>query len=151
ATNAAAKGDYAEALLAKRKQALNAALFREARRAQENFDKTVRYLRKLEGRRAKIGKAGHDYLEQIDALLEGLEIREVSGAAVGRRQRLADWVAKQEAAGKPINVPQKLLDESGLTNIRDMPLADLRDVVDTIKQIEHLAKTKNDLQLAGEK
>ena len=150
ATAAAARGDYAAALQAKRQQAYNAALYREARRATDEFDKHLRYLRRVEGRRGAIGKAGHDYLEQVDGLLEGLELRPASGRAVQRRQRLAEWVARQEAEGRPVNVPQNLLDETGLVNIRDMPLGDLRGVVETIKQIEHLAKTKNNLFLAGE-
>lgn len=150
ATAAAARGDYAAALLAKRQQAFNAALYREARKATDEFDRHLRYLRRVEGRRGAIGKAGHDYLEQVDALLEGLELRPASGRAVERRQRLAEWVARQEADGRPVNVPQNLLDETGLVNIRDMPLGDLRGVVETIKQIEHLAKTKNALFLAGQ-
>src|SRR3546814_1261571 len=47
ATQAAARGDYAEALLAKRQQVFNAAMYREARAAQVEFEKHQRYLRRF--------------------------------------------------------------------------------------------------------
>lgn len=152
AAQAAARGDFAAALLAKRQQAFNAAMYRAARDAQDRFEKHARYLRRFThgNARAAVGKAGHDYLEQVDALLEGLEVKPVSGRQVERRQRLADWVARQEAEGNPINVPAALLADTGLVNIRDMTVADLQGVVDTIRQIEHLARTKNKLRLAGQ-
>src|SRR3546814_4431793 len=63
---------------------------------------------------------------------------------------MAAWVAEQAADGHAIDVPQALLDETGLTNIRDLSLDGLRGVVDTIKQIQHLASLKGKLLLAGE-
>jgi diguanylate cyclase (GGDEF)-like protein len=151
AATAAAGKNYAAALLAKRRQAFNAAMYRAARDAQDRFEKHARYLRRFThgNARAALGKAGQGYLDQVDTLLEGLEIKPVSGRQVDRRQRLAEWVAKQEADGNPIDVPQALLDETALVNIRDMTVADLQGVVDTIRQIEHLARLKNKLRLAG--
>ncbi len=152
AAQAATKGRYGEALQAKRQQALNAVLFAEARNAQEEFGKIERYLKQMTGdkARSKLGKAGADYLEQVDALLEGLEVKPVSGAQVRRRQSLAEWVDAQHAARKAINVPQRLLQEMRLTNISDMTIADLREIVGTVKQIAHLANTKNTLRLGKE-
>ena len=152
AAKAAAAGKYADALQAKRRQALNAVLFAEARNAQEEFGRIERYLKQMTGdkARSKLGKAGADYLEQVDALLEGLEVKPVSGAQVRRRQSLAEWVDAQHAARKAINVPQRLLEEMRLTNISDMSIADLRDIVATVKQIAHLANTKNTLRLGKE-
>jgi len=152
AAKAAAAGKYADALQAKRQQALNAVLFAEARNAQEEFGRIERYLKQMTGdkARSKLGKAGADYLEQVDALLEGLEVKPISGAQVRRRQSLAEWVDAQHAARKAINVPQRLLEEMRLTNISDMSIADLRDIVDTVKQIAHLANTKNTLRLGKE-
>lgn len=152
ATKAAAKGDYAAALQAKRQQAFNVAMYAEARAAQTEFEKHGRYLRRFTAgdARAKLGKAGASYLDQVDNLLEGLEMKQVSGTQVERRARLAEWVRQQEADGNTVNIPQKVLDESGLTNVRDMVLGDLRDVVDTIKQIDHLATLKTKLMLGAE-
>lgn len=152
ATRAAAKGDYAAALLAKRQQAFNVALYAAARDAQKEFGVISRYLKQMMGdrARARLGKAGRDYQEQVDAILELLEVKPISGTAVERRVRLAEWVAKQRESGNPINIPQKLLAGMGLTNISDIPLDDLRDIRDAIKQIDRLADLKNKLLLAGE-
>lgn len=147
AANAAARGDYAEALAAKRRQAVNVAMYSAARDATARFERQVRYLQRMEtsGRRARLGKAGGEYLEQVDALLEAVELRPASGPQLERRRRLAEWVARMEKEGRPINVPPRLLYETGLTNLRDMPLQEVAGLVDTIKQIEHLAKTKTRL------
>ncbi len=152
ALQAAAKRDFGAALKAKRQQALNVSLYSVAREAQDQFERDLNYLRRVSSndRRARLGKAGHDYLEQVDALLEAVELKQVSGPDVQRRQRLAEWVKRQEDAGNPVDIPAKLLADSGLTNIRDMTHTDIRGVVDTIKQIEHLAKTKTLLWLAGQ-
>lgn len=146
---AASNRDFAAALIAKRRQALNVALYAEARAAVEEFEGFTRYLRRFTvgSTRSTLGKAGQEYLEQVDAILEGMEIKEVTGGEVKRRQRLAEWVEKQLKDGNPIDVPKRLLDDAMLVNIRDMPLEDLRQVVDTIKQIEHLAKLKAKLML----
>lgn len=151
AVKTAARGDYAAALVAKRQQAVNVALYSAARAAQDQFDTNLRYLQRMvtSDRRARLGKAGHDYLEQVDGLLEALELKPVSAVEVGRRQRLVEWVHRQEQAGNPISVPLKLLADAGLTNVRDMTHEDIQGVVDTIKQVEHLAKTKTKLLLAG--
>lgn len=152
ALQAAAKRDFGAALKAKRQQALNVSLYSVAREAQDQFERDLNYLRRVSSndRRARLGKAGHDYLEQVDALLEAVELKQVSGPDVQRRQRLAEWVKRQEDAGNPVDIPAKLLVDAGLTNIRDMTHTDIRGVVDTIKQIEHLAKTKTRLWLAGQ-
>src|SRR3546814_162749 len=108
ATQAAARGDYAEALLAKRQQVFNAAMYREARAAQVEFEKHQRYLRRFThgDARATLGKAGADYLEQVVAPLEGLEVKAAYGQAVERRKRLAAWVAQPAADGHPNSVPE---------------------------------------------
>src|SRR3546814_19913017 len=85
-----------------------------------------------------------------DLLLEGLEVKAASGKAVERRKRLAAWVAQQAADGHAIDVPQALLDETGLTNIRDLSLDGLRGVVATLKQIQPLASLKGKLLRVGE-
>src|SRR3546814_14235175 len=85
-------------------------MYREARAAQVEFEKHQRYLRRFThgDARAKLGKAGADYLEQVDALLEGLEVKAASGKAVERRKRLAAWVAQQAADGHAIDGPQEI-------------------------------------------
>src|SRR3546814_19539750 len=111
-------------------------MYREARAAQVEFEKHQRYLRRFThgDARAKLGKAGADYLEQVDALLEGLEVKAASGKAVERRQRLAAWVAQQEADGHAIDAPQAPRDETGVTNHHDLAHDRRRGVVATTTQ-----------------
>jgi hypothetical protein len=153
ATKAAAAGNYAEALRRKREQALSAHLYRAAQDATAEFDTARDYLRKFTrtDARARLGKAGGSYLEQIDALLELVEVRAVSGRDVDRRQALAEWVAARAAAGESIDVPDAVLALTRVTNLRDMPMEQIRGLVDTIKQIDHLARLKTELMLGKER
>lgn len=153
ATRAAAAGNYAEALRRKREQALSAHLYRAALDATAEFDVARDYLRKFTrtDTRARLGKAGGSYLEQIDGLLELVEVRQVSLRAVERRQTLADWVERRAAEGESIDVPDSVLALTRLTNLRDMPIEQLRGLVDTVKQIDHLARLKTELLLGKER
>lgn len=152
ATQQAAAGRYAEALQAKRQQALNAHLYRAAMDATADFDKARDYLRRLtrKDKRAELGKAGGQYLEQVDGLLELVELRNVSAAEVSRRAALADWVERRAAEGESIDVPDSVLAMTQVTNLRDMSMEHIRGLVDTVRQIEHLAKLKTKLMLGRE-
>lgn len=152
-TEAAAKGKFAEALRHKRQQTISAHLYRAALDATAEFDKARDYLRRFTrtDTRARLGKAGGSYLEQIDGLLELVEVRQVSGRAVERRQTLADWVERRAAEGESIDVPDAVLALTRLTNLRDMPMEQLRGLVDTVKQIDHLARLKTELLLGKER
>src|SRR5690606_6123331 len=72
---AMAKGDYLEAATQKQRELLNHYLYREATDALETADEIYTYARKFTKprTRAKFGKAGGPYLEQIDDLLEQYE------------------------------------------------------------------------------
>lgn len=152
ATQEAAKGNYAKALMHKRQQAVSAHLYRAARDALEDFDKAKRYLDRFtrKDKRAKLGKAGGQYLDQIDGLLSAIELRYASGPEVERRQSFLDWVAGRAADGESIDVPDSILDTAKLTNIADMPMEQVRGLVDTVKQIDHLAMLKTKLMLGKE-
>lgn len=151
ATKAAAAGDYATALRHKRAQVVSAHLYRAARQATAEFDTARDYLVRFTrtDKRAALGKAGGSYLEQIDGLLELVELRQVSGREVERRAALADWVAARAAAGEQIEVPDAVLALTRVTNLRDMPMEQVRGLVDTIKQIDHLARLKTKLMLGA--
>lgn len=151
ATKAAAAGDYATALRHKRAQTVSAHLYRAAREATAEFDKARDFLQRFTrtDTRARLGKAGGSYLEQIDGLLELVEMRQVSGREVERRAALADWVAARAAAGEQIEVPDAVLALTRVTNLRDMPMEQVRGLVDTIKQIDHLARLKTKLMLGA--
>lgn len=151
AFEAMAKGDYMLAADAKQKELLNHYLYLEASQAKEDADATLKYMRRFESgtTREQMGKAGGDYLDQIDALLDRYEFRRVPLRALDRRKSLALWAAEQEALGNEVAVDPVLLDEARRVNYREVPVDELRAVRDAVKNIEHLARLKNKLVTKG--
>ncbi len=154
ALQAAVKGDYAGALQAKRQQAFNAALFRASRDAQERAESTARYLRKAasEKTRERVGKqAGKSYVEALDAIFAGHEVGEVSGRQVARRAALRDWVRRVQDEGSSTAVSEALLarvEAENVTNIADLPMAELEAMREAVENLLHLARLKNKLLTA---
>lgn len=147
AFKAMAKGDHREAQEQKRKELLNHHIYREAIAAKQELEKIVSYLRGMlsDKRRAMIGKAGANYLAQIDALLERYEFKTVSQIALQRRESLEAWVNQQEQAGEAISIPDEILDESRRINWKQASVDELRALTDSVRNIEHLASLKNKL------
>lgn len=154
ATKAAAKGDYAMALQAKRQQAFSAAMYRAARDAQKRAESTTAYLRKAasDKTRERIGKqAGKFYVDALDVIFAGIEVRGVSGREVGRRAALRDWVRRMQEDGNNTAVPESLLDRvesERVTNIADMTVADVEGLREAVENLLHLARVKNRLLTA---
>ena len=94
ATQAVAAKDFNEAGQAKQRQMLNHYLYREAVRVRKQGTSMRNYLNKfgLKKKRAAMGKAGEDYLEAIDILIDGIDLRNVSLKALEARQSLADFI-----------------------------------------------------------
>ncbi len=88
------------------------------------------------------------YLEQIDGLLERYSFRRESARATARMQSLREWVALQQAAGAPVNIPESVLNNAARRNWREVPLDELRGLGDALANIAHLAKKKNELSKA---
>ncbi|HIE1458470.1 TPA: hypothetical protein ACXJST_000379 [Stenotrophomonas maltophilia] len=150
AAQAAAKGKYADALQAKRQQALNAVLFAEARAVQQEVESKVGYIRRqmTPQARERLGKAGVDYLEAMDTIADTYEFRDVSGRAVARRQSLRQWVEARQADDDLTAVSDALLarvEAESVTNYADLPITEFRELHDAVTNIARLAKLKNKL------
>jgi hypothetical protein len=143
----AGKGDFEKAYIEKRRQILNHELYRAAVKAREEVDSIVEHMRRFDKKatREKIAKAKGQYLEQIDALRERFDFSNVSNVADLKRTALIQWVAEQEAAGREVNVPEYLLNEARRTPYKELLLAELQGLHDAVRNIEHLAKTKDRL------
>lgn len=152
AFEAAAKQDWGTALAARRRQLLNFELFREAVRARDEAARTAKYLAKFgeTKTRARLGKAGGDYLDQVDGLLDRFDFRKISDKAADRRASLATWIEVQAQKGIDVNLPPKIMDEAFTIPYREMTVADLAALRDAIRAIDHLARLKGKLLLAGE-
>jgi len=155
AVEAAAKDDYEVAAAEKQRELLNLELYRAALAAREETDGIAEYMGRFAKTktRERIGKAGADYLEQIDGLLERFEFKRVSLRAVDRRQTLIAWIedkqAKGETLGEELAIPERLLSEAYRTNYRNLTVEELRGLRDSVKQIEHFARLKNKLLTAA--
>jgi hypothetical protein len=147
AFEAAAKGDLAAAYTAKQQQLLNFHLWREATKAREEIDTIVTRMAKFNkaSRREKLGKAGHDYLDQIDAIMEQYEFRAVSLRDLDKRVSFAKWYADQLAAGNEPDVPEFVLNNAQKVNYKDLSLAQLSELDDFAQNVSHLAGLKNKL------
>lgn len=146
------KGDFAGAVEAKTRQRYNHALYRAAVEAKENAEKAAEYMRKFDKAsvRERMGKAGSDYLEQIEAILERFGFNTVSGKAIDRKNDLRAWVEAQREEGIAVDLPEKLLSEAFRKNYKELTNAELAEVRETVENIEHLARLKNKL-LTNEK
>lgn len=150
AAQAAAAGRYADALQAKRQQALNAVLFAEARAVQQEVESKVGYIRRqmTPQARERLGKAGADYLEAMDTIADTYEFRDVSGRAVARRRSLRQWVEARQAEDDLTAVSDALLarvEAESVTNYADLPITEFRELHDAVTNIARLAKLKNKL------
>lgn len=151
AVEAAAKDDFNVAAMAKQRELLNIELYRESLRAREEADKIADKMRRFEKTsvRARLGKAGADYLQQVDELVNRFEFRRVPLRRLDRRDSLADWIKQKEESGETmgeeVSIPEKIRNESVRTNYKNLTFDELQGLNDAIKQIEHFASFKNRL------
>lgn len=152
AVDALLRGDVELAFDEKQRELLNHELYRSATTAREDVERVATDLARFSTARVRenLGKAGGDYLAQIDALLARFDFRKsVSMAALDRRRSLREWYEEQAAAGLAPLIPEKLLDEAYRTHYKDLTLSDLKDVHEAVQSIEHLARLKNRLLVSA--
>ena len=149
AFKAMAKGEYQDAAIAKQKELINHYMYLEATKARQDIDKAREYLATFDKKatRERVGKAGQEYLDQIDTLLEGFELKRIPLLEIERRMRLADFVAQREAEGEFVNIPQELIDKARTTNYKQATYDEFAALRDAVKNIEHLAKFKDKLMV----
>jgi hypothetical protein len=151
AFRAATENNYEEAFKQKQKEMLNHELWKKARDAREFEERVANHMRKLGKKSAqqRIGKAGADYLEQINGILDTYEFKRQSNRELQRRQSLRAWMREKEQNGETLGdefmVPDEVVDRSQRINYRELPLQELRGVFDMVRQVEHFARTKNRL------
>lgn len=140
---------------AKRRQLMNHALYMEARAVADEVGKAERFVQKLNkaSTREKIAGAGRrenaqtDYLAALDDILDRYDFRKMSGRAEQRRGALAAFVDAMKAAGREneLSIPEAVLRDAGRKPYKTISVEELRGVVDSLKNIEHIALRWNDL------
>jgi len=127
------------AVRAKRNQMFQNQLAKAAMDAVEEVRKKVEYLRKVlrdENRK----RMGADYADQIEAMLERYELRALSLKEIDNRKSLAQFLKEQEALGLSPDIAMHLQAEAKRMSYRDMTLAEFRELVDAVKQLEYVGR-----------
>jgi hypothetical protein len=143
--------DPQQALIrAKRAQLYQNQLAAEALRVREEVAKQVKYLRRIL-RDTNVKAMGAQAADQIAGLLERFEVAPVSLKRLDERKSLAAWLAEQEAAGLVPDIAPEVADEARRVNYQQLTVAEFRDLVDAIRQIEFIGKNERKVQLAAER
>lgn len=148
AERAAAAGDLIGAATQKRNQLLNAYTARASQDAQAEIEKALRYFATFEagGKRKTIDP---DYRDQIDTLMDRFDLRRtVTLRALDKRRSLAEWAERQREMGFDPVIPEDLLNEANRKHYKDMTVEEMRGLVDSVRNIEHLGRLKNRLLTA---
>lgn len=143
-------GDTEQAAVEKRNQLISSYATKAAYDAQDEIEKALRYLGKFE--RAGIRKSiDTDYLDQIDSILERFDLRTgQSLKSIDKRKALADWIGAQEELGIEVELPEKIRAEAFRQSYKELTVEEMRGLVDSIKQIEHLGRLKEKLLTAAD-
>jgi hypothetical protein len=150
---AMAKDDYGRAYEAKQRETLNHFLYLEASKARAEANKIQGFLADSmkASTRAKLGKAGGDFLDQQDAILNRYDLQKVSNKALDQRRSLQAWADAMVSKGEQPAIDPQILNESRQVNWREIPITELRAVRDAVKNIQHLAARENELRIGDEK
>jgi len=148
AATAAAKGRYGEALQAKRQQAFNAVLYRNATEALDAIQRITKRAAGLTRRPAqeRLAKAGNGFLPNVNGLLSAYGF---GGSPSIDSTALADWVETLQDSGEVTAVSDAVIARlDSPARLVDIPLSEAREFGEAIKNLSHLASRQNQL-LAG--
>lgn len=137
--------DYEEAFNAKQQQLLNMALLQEARRAKDEVETAVRRMDKL-ARRATVPSIDQDYLDQAHQLLETVDLRDRSQAAVDKRQAFAAWHRQQVDSGVEPLVPPEYRETLGQTHWSRLSIEELLELDAAVRQVVELGRLQQQLR-----
>ena len=148
AEKALKEGKLEQAAADKRNQIINTYATKAVYDAQDEVEKGLRYLTKFdnEGTRKALDV---DYLDQIDAILERFDLRKGTTLKnIDKRKSLAAWITQQEELGIEVDLPSKVKAEAYRQSYKDMTVEELRGLIESVKQIEHLGRLKEKLLTA---
>jgi len=134
---------------AKRAQLYQNQLAAEALRVREEVDKGVKYLKQVL-RDSNVKRMGADYADQIERILERFNLARLSVKARAERQSLSDWLAKLKEQGLEPDLAPEVIDEANRKQYQEMTVAEFRDLVDSVKQLEHVGKEKENIRRGNE-
>jgi len=142
------QGDTNTVVQAKRDQLLNNRIAKEAFAALDEIEKYIDKVRKL-NKSSVQGNMRGEPLVQMLAVLERFDFRTgVSNAQLAEirgKEPLAQWVEKEAERLVAVipDLPDFVLDETYRKSYKDMTLAELRDLMGAVTQLEQLARREN--------
>ena len=143
--------DRQQALIrAKRAQLYQNQLAAEALRVKEYVDKQVKYLRRVL-RDENVKRMGAAAADQIAGLLERFEVAQVSLKRLEERRTMAKYLADLKDAGIEPDIADEITDEARRVNYKELKVSEFRDLVDAVRQIEHIGKNEQKMRLAEER
>ena len=139
-------GALAEALQAKEQQILNAALYDLSREAEREVGR-AREKMQAYGKKSVRQKLEGGYIEQIDDLLDRYDFRKQSPGQVAKTERLRDFVDRMVAEGREaeLMIDPRMMDEARRVHYSRVSLDEFRGLVDTIANLDHLGRFKQQL------
>jgi len=141
-------GDMATALQHHRNRLLHTKTAQRMEEARNEFGRIEAYLRRFQGPVNPKASIDVDYQEQIRNILQAIDTRANTNRRAQALESLREWISEQEAAGLPVALDEKLLNEAQATNIKDLTMDQLRGLVDQIRHVEHLGRLKKKLLTA---
>lgn len=136
----------AVALQAKEQQILNAALYDLSREAEREVSR-AREKMQAYGKKSVRQKLEGGYIEQIDDLLDRYDFRKQSPGQVAKTERLREFVDRMEAEGREaeLMIDPRMMDEARRVHYSRVSLDEFRGLVDTIANLDHLGRFKQQL------
>lgn len=125
-------GDVDSAIDYKFKQTVNFIMAQQAYKVKAEADKQNKYLAKWNNNKSA-PKIGSDSIETVRQMLSNYNLG--PKLSTKKRKKLQDWVDRQVAAGGIFQIPAQLLADKQ-QHWASMPLAEWRELVDAIKNIE---------------
>lgn len=152
---ALAKGDALAAQEAKQRQLINFYLGKYAIEAKQDVIKmtsfTARYGKKKV--RENIIRVGEDYMGQIDKILARFELRKSMSMKelAEKNEAISSWMKnKIDNEGDGLIISPEAMNELYATHWKKVPYSELKGIVDTVKNIEHVARYADKIKLGNE-
>ena len=145
AQDALVKGDFTAAQDFRQQQLVSMAHLQEAKKAKELVEAAVKRMLKI-AKRTTSPSIDQDYLEQAQAILEDVDLKERSGKAVERIKSFADWHAAQVKLGIDVFVPPGYRELLGKNHYTTLPVEELLELDTVVGQIIELGRLKKTLR-----
>ena len=146
---ALANGDKTAAALAKRQQLMASAMYRASLEANERIETIRKKLMPFNTskRRARLGKAGPQFRDAIDEIMESVSLKRITGKEAARQSGLREMMAYAQENQLALSVPENM----PATDYASLTLNDLETVHDVVFNIWQLAKKSETAFIDGKR